>query len=498
MPYSNHHIFKERQRTIVVIDNETTLPSIFLTIYGLNVLRNKSLGTQENNSFSLKFFYAYYFKKYKRTFDYDFYRRRYNISHFINDLDGFFPYMLGKQHLNNEPDISNVKFIHTEISVNAKVTYVSHLHAVGRFLKYLNERYMNLRYQDLTPVEAHKIQISNQYILKDKIKSFNSINISNDNPISRYKSISELQCVQLNNMLIPSTPEFIDIDTNEIYGAVINPQNPFHLGIQQYRNYLIHRLMFNYGLRIGEVLLLSTNSVGPTQPDSRGVFYYILIIKNLPDDVNDPRRKPPSIKTKESYRQIELTENDYSLFSIYIEKYRDPLFLEKNIDDHGVLFIKVTGQLTPLSYDAVRTFYKKKIDPCFIAFHPYYRSDKKRIFDSMVALSPHVGRHTWAYMTLEYIYNDLLKEEINLSKDYGLTSRMQGLLDAAANQLSVLGGWSTSSKMPMQYGKRFIEMIANRSNRARNKQLDQQTFISDIKNNSNKNNLLDEGYDEFI
>ncbi len=52
-------------------------------------------------------------------------------------------------------------------------------------------------------------------------------------------------------------------------------------------------------------------------------------------------------------------------------------------------------------------------------------------------------------MTLEYIYNDLLKEELSLSKNYGITTRMKGLLDAAADQLRVLGGWSEISTMPM-------------------------------------------------
>ncbi len=74
-------------------------------------------------------------------------------------------------------------------------------------------------------------------------------------------------------------------------------------------------------------------------------------------------------------------------------------------------------------------------------------------------------------MTLEYIYNDLLKEELNLSKDYGITTRMKGLLDAAADQLRVLGGWSEISAMPMRYGKRFIEIVANRSNSNRIKKI---------------------------
>ncbi|MCL7658965.1 hypothetical protein M8360_26215, partial [Klebsiella pneumoniae] len=94
-----------------------------------------------------------------------------------------------------------------------------------------------------------------------------------------------------------------------LFTAVVNPQNPFDSGFQQYRNYLIHRLMFNYGLRVGEVQLLMKDCVGPTLPDSRGNIRFILIVQNLPDDVVDPRKQQPSLKTEHSQRQIELTED---------------------------------------------------------------------------------------------------------------------------------------------------------------------------------------------
>lgn len=62
--------------------------------------------------------------------------------------------------------------------------------------------------------------------------------------------------------------------------AVVNPQNPFDSGFQQYRNYLIHRLMFNYGLRVGEVQLLLKDCVGPTLPDNsyQRIFYNMLLL----------------------------------------------------------------------------------------------------------------------------------------------------------------------------------------------------------------------------
>lgn len=408
MAYTILHLSRNNQRTHLIVDDVTTLPVMFATIYGMNELSKKSLGTQENILCSLRFFYVYYYKKHKQTFDYDFYRSGYNISCFIRELDGFFTYLLGKQHLSDETDIISNGFLHSALSRTNKSTYGNHVRNVGRFLKYLNYRYMNLAYQDMSPTEAHQINQANHRDLAARIKVFNRVEVSRNEPAHRYKSITSQQSIELTNMLIPSTPEFSDIETGELFTAVVNPQNPFDSGFQQYRNYLIHRLMFNYGLRVGEVQLLMKDCVGPTLPDSRGNIRFILIVQNLPDDVVDPRKQQPSLKTEHSQRQIELTEDDFIMFTIYMEQYRSPLFEEKKIVDHEFVFIKGSGRLTPLTYDAIRTFYKEKIDPAFIALFPHYRTKSNKNINNMVNITPHVGRHTWANITLEFIYNSLL------------------------------------------------------------------------------------------
>ncbi|MHA2938937.1 site-specific integrase [Vibrio sp. RC27] len=501
MTYTNWHVLSNGQRAHLMIDDVTTLPSMFVTIYGINELSKKRLGTQENILGSLRFFYVYYYKKHKQTFDYDFYRSKYNIAYFIKELDGFFHYLLGQQHLNDEEDIISLGFLHSAISKANKVTYGNHVRNVGKFLKYLNYRYMNLAFQDLSPIEAHKIHETNRRDLADRIKVFSKVEVSRNEPAHRFKSITEKQSVELTNMLIPSTPEFTDADTGERFSAVINPQNPFEDGFQQYRNYLIHRLMFNYGLRVGEVLLLMKDTVGASQPDSKGNVRYILVVQNLPDEIVDPRKKAPSIKTEHSHRQIELTEDDFIMLSIYMEQYRDPLFVEKGIDDHQILFIKGSGKLSPLSYDAIRTFYKEKIDPTFIALYPYYRTKSNKFIDYLVNITPHVGRHTWAYITLEFIYNSLLRESVMLAQDYGIQARMNGVLEPAVEQLRTLGGWSVTSKVPLRYAKRFLELVSNQSNQKRTKRADWQTAISERTvpidgTGSTYNVLEDNGYDE--
>ena len=46
-----------------------------------------------------------------------------NISCFIRELDGFFTYLLGKQHLSDETDIISNGFLHSALSRTNKSTY---------------------------------------------------------------------------------------------------------------------------------------------------------------------------------------------------------------------------------------------------------------------------------------------------------------------------------------------------------------------------------------
>jgi len=38
------------------------------------------------------------------------------------------------------------------------------------------------------------------------------------------------------------------------------------------------------------------------------------------------------------------------------------------------------------------------------------------------------------------------------------------LLDAAADKLRALGGWSVTSSMPYKYARRYVEQLANQAN----------------------------------
>ena len=92
---------------------------------------------------------------------------------------------------------------------------------------------MNLAYQDMSPTEAHQINQANHRDLAARIKVFNRVEVSRNEPAHRYKSITSQQSIELTNMLIPSTPEFSDIKTGELFTAVVNPQTH---SIQDFNN----------------------------------------------------------------------------------------------------------------------------------------------------------------------------------------------------------------------------------------------------------------------
>ena len=85
-------------------------------------------------------------------------------------------------------------------------------------------------------------------------------------------------------------------------------------------------------------------------------------------------------------------------------------------------------------------------------------------YDSIEHLTPHVCRHSWAYMMLSYSFEKYKKENVSHSD---LKQSVNDALLKAQDDLRVLGGWSPTSTMPIYYGKRFIVERANFMNLAR-------------------------------
>lgn len=85
-----------------------------------------------------------------------------------------------------------------------------------------------------------------------------------------------------------------------------------------------------------------------------------------------------------------------------------------------------------------------------------------------------------------------------LAQDYGIRARMNGVLEPAIEQLRALGGWSLTSKVPLRYAKRFIEVVSNQSNYKRTKHSDMHLASpgTNISQRKAYNLLEDNFYDE--
>lgn len=261
MGYSIKHLRIDSKHILVLIDDHTTLPSLFVAIYSVRRLSLLRFRTQEKELFTLKYFFEYWDKKFSRTFDYCFINAGYNIVDFIPELNIFYHHLLNKQH--HKKNQNNSNFYHT--TLESRKSNAEHLRTIAKFFLYLNQRYMIQRYQQLDNLQLCKIRDWNERNVKLTIREFSKVQSQNMSMHSAYRSLTKDQLIKLENILLPSSPLIKDelVNDSSYMNMKKNEFNPFGTLFLQFRTYLIHRLMFNYGLRISEVLLLTTESICP-------------------------------------------------------------------------------------------------------------------------------------------------------------------------------------------------------------------------------------------
>lgn len=468
MGYSIQHLRIDKKHILTLIDEQTTLPSLFVAIYSIRKLSLLRFRTQEKELFTLKYFFEFWENKFSKTFDFSFRESNYDIANCISELDGFYHHLSNKKHLRSTKNIVSIQ----NSSFESCRSNAEHLRTISKFFQYLNQRYMNQSFQRIDQYELCKSRDWNERCIKSIVRNFCKVQPSGMKHNPTYRSLTKEQLLCLDEMLLPSSPLISESVPKENASVYKNKLNPFASLFLQFRTYIIHRLMFNYGLRIGEVLLLTVESLGASKPNHLGEIRYILSVNNLPSHINDPRKEPITIKNRFSLREILLDEKDYYHIKYYINELRNPLFIktDKSIEnDSQLLFITNRGSCGPITYDTVQKYYAK------IDLHYNSLYSDRDFYTLMPKITPHVGRHSWAYITLEYIYNNLFNEEVILKRQYGINSRLNGLLDAASEQLRNLGGWSLNSKMPYRYAKRFLSELANKNNLLRIKNNKEQT-----------------------
>ncbi|MFK5764861.1 site-specific integrase [Escherichia coli] len=427
----------QRQRLWVLMETHTCQPILYPLQYLIDHLALRSSATQYASLQALKFFYEFWHQKHGVTFCFSFYSSNHNPLIAIDELTAFFHYLE-----NGHSCVPVLTIRSTAQSTPQCRTNIRHVHAVIRFIRYLINTYISPRYIDGSPKEVTRLAMQLTGRLSIHKAEFRTIThsrqMNNGMTHKRFQSLTAEMVMAFYQIITPSSI------------SKKNPLNPFPAGEIQLRNFLICRLLLNYGLRVSELLLLECHSI---KTNLRG-DQFSLIVTTVDEDVLDPRQRLPSLKNVYANRVLALDKLDYHFLNLYIHKIR-------HRSSHNFLFISTQKQHPPLSYHAVYDIFTR-IDDIMSVQYPEYKTDE--YFDSVESISPHITRHTWAYLTLQRIYREKfqkIKTNLRLAAiDYSIV----GLMEEAKNELRLLGGWSHNSHMPDVYAKRFLSQQANMAN----------------------------------
>ena len=420
----------------ILFDQQTTMPLFYPLRYSMDYLNIRSPSTQEASLQAIKYFYDYWLVKYNVTFCFSFHESNHDPAIAIAELDNYFKY------LSNGHSYSPSLIIFNPTPSSSIHTNAERVRAVGRFIKYLVSKYVTAYYCADAPKEIIRHADRLLRLLKTKTEGFSSLStqkkVGQGDTHQGFKSLTPEMVAAVYKIITPSSIK----KENEL--------NPFLSRNSQFRNFLIVRVLLNYGLRVSELMLLELESIKSSVKGDK----YSLVIAPSSDDNHDPRSRLPSIKTANAHRVIEIEKEDYAFLQLYINKIRPKA-------DNVFIFTTLREQFKPLSYDAIYLLFAK-IDKVFTEHFPYFKNTS--YFDSIVSLTPHVARHTWAYLTLERIYIERYEKILRLSSKGYTDFSNNGIMDDSISDLRELAGWSYDSPMPMRYAKRFISKRANESN----------------------------------
>ncbi|ECI3511506.1 site-specific integrase [Salmonella enterica subsp. arizonae] len=378
---------------------------------------------------ALKFFYEFWHQKYGFTFCYSFHASSYDPSIAIDEMPNFFQYLE-----NGRSSSPNILPLPLSTAANQRTASVR-VHAVAKFIAFLISTYISPAYQDGSPKEQARLATRLYTQLSLRKDGYRMLTSTFQKRNANFKSMTVEMVTSVYKIITPCS------------SGNLNVLNPFPYGRIQLRNFLIVRLLLNYGLRVGELLLLECCSIKQNVQGDK----YSLIITTVNNKI-DIRKHAPSLKNIYANRVLELDKHDYNLLMIYINRIR------KNDSSHDFIFTSSQKNGKPLSYSAVHTLFAK-LDFILKRNHPEFCDPG--CYDSLPRLTPHTARHTWAYLTLKKIYR---QKTLNYRSIPAMSSLDSNLMAEAKDELRIIAGWSMNSKMPDLYAKRFISEQANAAN----------------------------------
>lgn len=228
----------------------------------------------------------------------------------------------------------------------------------------------------------------------------------------------------------PETIRSLPASTVEALYNTLDPeskQNPFPRMQTRWRVYVSFILMLHQGLRRGEVLLLPVDAVKSAFDVRLNRIRHWINIRenNYEESANDPRHSKPSIKTKDSIRQIPVGETTARIIETYAQNFRGRT-------SHSFLLNSQSNM--PLSTEALTKAFAliSKQMPQKIIKELEARTGKTTI-------TPHDLRHTCAVVRLHQLL-------------------LQGdSMDEALQKLRTFFGWSRESTMPSRYARAVFE-----------------------------------------
>lgn len=425
-----------RDRQWILMDWKTCLPLLYPLRYCTDHLAFRALSTQSASLQAIKFFYEFWLQKHHVTFCYSFHTSGHDPLIAIHEMDSFFHYLE-----NGRTCQSNILTFPLTKYTN-QITNGVRIHAVIRFISFLINTYISPVYQDGSPKELSNLasRLHTRLILcKEEYRVLSpSKGFGRSDSYHGFQSMTSDMVMSIYRIITPNS------------NKKTNLLNPFPTVNIQLRNFLIVRLLLNYGLRISELLLLECNSI---KRNIRGDKYSLIITST--DEVEDPRKRAPSLKNVYAHRVLELDIQDYKFLMAYIDKIRP------SIEHHDFIFTALQRNDKPLSYNAVYAIFSH-IDRAFEKKFPEYKSSEH--FDAIRRLTPHVTRHTWANLTLHKIYWDKYHKYTQTAQLAEVDFSIHGLMEEAKEELRLIGGWSMKSRMPDLYAKRFLSEQANTAN----------------------------------
>jgi len=208
-------------------------------------------------------------------------------------------------------------------------------------------------------------------------------------------------------------------EQRDLFLKVITPGsdlNPF-IPALQYRNYVMLKTVYDYGLRAGELLGLKTRHIDFSKRPAT------ITIMRSHHDKEDPRQEQPVQKT--SGRELELSCEMRDILDEWIMKHRADRTKFPKARTHPFLFVNKFGD--PLSLRGLRKLLE----------------DLRRRYPVFEGLCAHIFRHDW---------NDRWEDK--------RAEEGWDFAEATRDQCYAMG-WKMNSTMPERYSRRAIRKLAN-------------------------------------